>query len=137
MTRIFLVPLALTALAGCALSGCQTDKSASDQKPLTREQLAGESAPRVSPEVTYRRYCVGCHGDDGRGNGGTTGADLTAADGPLAQKPDTTLIASVRDGKLGKTATMPPHKPVLKDPEIAAVIGYLRQRFGHPAKASP
>ena len=137
MMRFLPVPFVVAALLGCSLAGCQ-DKPASDQKPLSREQLAGESAaPRVSPEIAYRRYCVGCHGDDGRGNGGTTGADLTAANGPLAQKPDATLIASVRDGKLGKAATMPPHKPVLNDAEIASVIAYLRQRFGHPAKASP
>ena len=129
MRRILLVPLALTALVGC-----RGDMPTSDQKPLSREELAGEPPRRISPEVAYRRYCVGCHGDDGRGNGGITGANLAAPDGPLAQKPDTTLIASVRDGKLGKTATMPPHKPVLKDAEIAALIAYLRQRFG-PTKA--
>lgn len=132
MRRILFLPLTLAALAGC-----QGDKPTSEQKPLSREQLGSEPTTRVSPEIAYRRYCVGCHADDGRGNGGTTGANLAAPDGPLAQKPDATLIASVRDGKLGKTATMPPHKPVLNDAEIAALIAHLRQRFGHPAKASP
>ena len=132
MRRILLVPLTLAALAGC-----QGEKPTSEQKPLAREQLTGTSTTRASPEIAYRRYCVGCHADDGRGNGGTTGANLAAPDGPLAQKPDAALIASVRDGKLGKTATMPPHKPVLNDAEIAGVIAYLRQRFGRPVKASP
>jgi mono/diheme cytochrome c family protein len=120
------------ALLAAWLSGCGDDKRDPTQWPLTREELA-LNAPTDDPaELTYRRYCVGCHGSDGRGNGGLTGADFTAA-GAL-EKPEAELIASVRDGKQGKSATMPAHKPVLKDEQIASVVSYVRQRFG---KAEP
>ena len=128
-------PLSLLLIAGAQL-GCN-DKRDPGQWPLSREQLkAPPAATAAHPgddraALTYRRYCVACHGDDGRGNGGTTGADFTAADSPLA-KSDAELLTSVREGKLGKRATMPPHKPVLKDAEISAVIAYVRKRFGKP-----
>ena len=119
-----------------ALPGC-SDKRDPQQWPLSREQLEGKAQAPAGEDadaraaLTYRRYCVACHGDDGRGNGGTTGADFTAAASPLT-KSDAELLTSVRDGKLGKRATMPPHKPVLDDAEIAAVIAYIRKRFGKP-----
>ena len=119
--------LLLVGLAGCS------DKRQPDQWPLSRDQLEGKAPLAESGDeraaLTYRRYCIGCHAEDGRGNGGTTGADFTAKDGPLG-KSDAELLTSVRDGKLGKRATMPPHKPVLKDAEISAVIAYVRKRYG-------
>lgn len=132
----------LVALLGTtALVGCN-DKPKPGQWPLTRDELVAKTAPapafdEAAAELTYKRYCIGCHGDDGRGNGGTTGADLSADDSPLATKRNDVLIASVRDGKLGKTGTMPPHKPVLKDEQIADVIRYLRRRFVHVEPPAP
>lgn len=125
MHRLLLV-LPVVAGLGCS------DKRDPGQWPVSQAELAGDAGPVVSTEaaaLTYRRYCVGCHGEDGRGNGGMTGADFTASDSPLG-KSDAELLTSVRDGKLGKRATMPPHKPVLKDAQIAAVIAYVRERFG-------
>ena len=124
-------PLLLSLLLGTL--GC-SEKRDPGQWPLSREQLHADQPtdPIHDPAaLTYRRYCVGCHGDDGRGNGGLTGADFTGPDSPLG-KSDAELLGSVRNGKLGKRATMPPHKPVLKDPEISAVIAYVRKRFGTP-----
>jgi mono/diheme cytochrome c family protein len=121
-------------LLAFALLGCGEPKRDPNQWPLSREELDRGSPRTSSAEVDYRRYCVGCHGFDGRGNGGTTGADLTAVDGPLTQSSDAQLLVSVRDGKRGKSATMPPHKPVLDDARIAALISYVRAEF-QPAAA--
>lgn len=109
--------------------GCGEEKRDPSQWPVSREELERNAPSENAAEVSYRRYCIGCHGSDGRGNGGVTGADLTASDGALATRSDAELIASVRDGKRGKSATMPPHKPVLNDAQIAAVIAYARERF--------
>lgn len=113
--------LALVACGGEAPRG-------KDQWPMSRDELAqGKEPPAASH---YRQYCIGCHGVDGRGNGGVTGADFRAAGSPLLSKTDAELIASVRDGKRGVTATMPAHKPVLTDDQITALITYLRATFG-------
>lgn len=108
------------------LAACSGERDPS-QYPLKPSELAPQAG---SPgERTYRRYCIGCHGADGRGNGGKTGQDFTLAGGPLSVKSDDELIASVRDGKRGVTATMPAHSPVLKPEEIRAVVGYVKQTF--------
>lgn len=117
---------------GLALSSaaCAAERGA-DQWPISRRELEGK-APRTgaaSGEATYQQYCIGCHGADGRGNGGTTGADFTDANSPLRSRTDAELSVSVRDGKRGQTATMPAHSPVLSDAQIAQVVGYLRARF--------
>jgi mono/diheme cytochrome c family protein len=113
-----------------SLTACGSERGA-DQWPISRGELAGKTPTTgaKSPEGTYRQYCIGCHGADGRGNGGTTGADFTGPNSPLRAHGDGELIASVRDGKRGVTATMPAHSPVLSEAQIAELIGYLRSRF--------
>ncbi len=118
------------------LPACASDAPRGDgQWPLSREQVERGSAPEAAGAATYRQYCTGCHGVDGRGNGAITGADFLAATSPLLTKTDAELLISVRDGKRGTMATMPPHKPVLTDTQIAAVIGYVRTQF-KPSAAS-
>lgn len=111
-------------LLAALLAACSDTSREPGQWPVSREELA------VSPDAadaTYRRYCIGCHGSDGRGNAGM-GADFTVPGGPLT-KPDAELIASVRDGRRGQTATMPAHSPVLSEAQIAAVVSLVKQRF--------
>ena len=108
---------------------CGEEKRDASQWPLAREELERNAPSENGAALNDRRYCIGCHGNDGRGNGGVTGADLTAADGPFASRSDAELAAAIRDGKRGKTGTMPPHKPVLTDAQIAALVTYVRERF--------
>lgn len=125
--------LLLLVCLGCA---CSSEERLPNQWPISREELARGRTSAHPGEQIYHRYCIGCHGADGRGNGGITGADFTAADGPLTQLDQATLIASVRDGKRGERATMPAHAPVLTDAQIEAVVAYVRTRFA-PAGAGP
>ena len=110
-------------------TACGGDGPAEGQWPVSREELARGANPDAPGAATYRQYCNGCHGVDGRGNAGVTGADFLSSGSPLLTKTDAELLISVRDGKRGVTATMPPHKPVLTDAQIAAVIGYVRAQF--------
>jgi mono/diheme cytochrome c family protein len=128
LLRWLLAPLLLALF-------CCEEKRDPTQWPMAREELERHPARESGAELNYRRYCIGCHGDDGRGGEGTTGADLTAIDGPLARRSDAELASSVREGKRGASATMPPHKPVLNDAQIAALIAYVRERF-QPASAA-
>ena len=120
-------------VVGLAFAACADDARPKDQWPMSKDELLEQPTDGDPRAATYRRYCVGCHGADGKGNSGLTGADFTKADSALLTRSDADLLASVRNGKRGVTATMPAHAPVLKDAEIVAVIAYVRERFT-PAK---
>lgn len=128
--------VALGALA-LALGGCLDDppQRPADQWPIAREELArvaaqgASAAPSGPGEAAYRKTCIACHGADGRGNGGKTAADFTSPIGVL-KKPDGVLLVSIRDGVTGAIGVMPPHGTLLKEDELAAVLGYVRQTFG-------
>jgi mono/diheme cytochrome c family protein len=124
----------LMALA--PLGGCREGERAKDQWPISERELTREPAAGAPGETHYRRYCTGCHGADGKGNGGLTGADFTKPDSALLTRTDAELIESVRNGKRGVTSTMPAHSPVLSDAEIAAVVSFVRARFT-PAAVAP
>lgn len=129
----------MLALSLALLGACNGgDEREPGQWPLSRAEIEKNDAANPA-ETAYRVYCIGCHGADGRGNGGTTGADFTAGGSALTQKPDAELIASVRDGRRGTVATMPAHKPVLSDAQIASLVAYVKQRFakGAPANGEP
>jgi cytochrome c553 len=132
--------LLVAAGSSTLLSACGGEsKRDPSQYPISRTELERNTPSEDPAELSYRRYCIGCHGSDGHGNGGTTGADLARADGPLSERSDAELISSVRNGKSGKVAVMPAHSPVLDDAQIAAVIGYVKKRFGpaKPAEQAP
>jgi mono/diheme cytochrome c family protein len=131
ITRTFALALAL--FTPC-LPACGGEERAPGQFPMSKDEL-GAAAPHAG-EATYRRYCIGCHGVDGRGNGGITGADFTSATSPLKTRSDAELALSIREGKRGATSTMPAHGPVLNDKQIDAVIAYVRQRFDAPPPAA-
>jgi mono/diheme cytochrome c family protein len=109
------------------LAACSKDERAAGQFPIGKDELAAPS--ELPGAATYRRYCVACHGVDGRGNGGITGKDFVADKLALAARNDAELASSVRDGKRGERGVMPAHKPVLSDAQISEVVGYVRQRF--------
>lgn len=130
MTRTSMVML----LSLCALA-CSKDERAPDQFPISKGEL---SAPSELPgAATYRRYCVSCHGVDGRGNGGITGKDFVGGRADLATRDDASLASSVREGKRGERGVMPAHKPVLNDAQINEVVGYVRTRFLSETSSAP
>jgi cytochrome c5 len=99
------------------------------QWPLARNDLERDIPTDDPSELVYRTHCLACHGVDGRGAGGSTGANFTAPDGPL-RRPDAELIASIRDGRRGEIGYMPPHGAILDEAQIQAVLALVRRRFG-------
>jgi mono/diheme cytochrome c family protein len=130
----FFCVLSLTA---GVLVACSSQERDPGQWPISQRELEQKVAPAPPGEATYRRYCIGCHGADGRANGGVTGADFVAHKSELSAKPDAELTAAVRDGKRGERGVMPSHRPVLNDAQIDEVIAYVRTRFFQDASNSP
>lgn len=127
----------LVLIATASLVACASEERDPSQWPVSKRELEQKVAPAAPGEATYRRYCIGCHGADGRANGGITGADFVSQKTLLSAKPDAELALSVREGKRGERGVMPAHKPVLSDAQIDEVIGYVRTRFFQNATNSP
>jgi cytochrome c oxidase cbb3-type subunit 3 len=122
--------LAYLSVSGLLLfTACGNDARAPGQWPLSKGELEKSAQPSEPGEGTYRRYCIACHGADGRGNGGITGADFLAGRETIGAKADADLAVSVREGKRGERAVMPAHKAVLSDAQIAEAVAYVRKRF--------
>ena len=80
-------------------------------------------------EAVYQRICVACHGADGRGNGGMTGADFVGDETRLSKSNDE-LLTSIRDGVSTGSTPMPAQRDALSDEEMRDVLSYIRREFG-------
>lgn len=125
----------LSSLCGALLgAGCDAPPArAKEQWPIAASELKVPGS-REAGEAVYLKTCIACHAIDGKGNNQTTGANFTAADGPLTQT-DAALLDSILNGKTGKIGVMPPHRALLTDDDAKGVLRYLRARFG--AKPAP
>jgi mono/diheme cytochrome c family protein len=132
----------LAALTALALQACLEDppQREPDQWPIARTELTAAAAKLAGPlsqpggaadpgEAAYRKTCIACHGADGKGNGGKTAADFSSPVGPL-KKQDAVLLTSIAQGATGPIGVMPPHKALLSEADIAAVLAYVRRTFG-------
>ena len=94
-------------------------------------RLPSEKELLKQGEKVFRTTCFACHGADGKGLVPGT-PDLTGKNSPLKQ--DATLLKErIWDGyqSEGSSLAMPPKggNPQLKEPEVEAVIVYMRKMF--------
>src|SRR5690606_18534462 len=102
----------------------------------------GDNQLLSAGSVLYKNYCASCHKDDGKG--------LPGMSPPLLESPrvlgaKASLIGLVLTGNTGaigvdqgKYDQVMPAFGFLNDKEIAAVLSFVRNRFGHGAgKVSP
>jgi mono/diheme cytochrome c family protein len=88
----------------------------------------------------YEAHCARCHGDDGRGRSGAYVP--LAGNRALLHDPPANLVQVVLGGAFAASTAgnprpfgMPPFAVELSDDEVAAVLSYIRNAWGHRAGA--
>jgi len=115
-----------------------------ESAPTTGNTPGEKKTPKIDPvalgERLYRFNCMACHQTDGRGQPGQYPA---LAGSEWVNGPDYRLARIVLHGLTGPVTVrgqtyngnMPPHGEKLSDMQIAAILTYLRQAWGHQAGA--
>jgi Cytochrome c, mono- and diheme variants len=93
-----------------------------------RSDAKGEVAPKsghlAKGKIIFTKYCAGCHGLQGKGDGykllGPDPANLTSPS--TIEKPDSELLLTIHEGK----PNMPSWKGRLSERDIQNVLGYIR-----------
>ena len=87
-------------------------------------EKGGKTPDLARGEVIFKRYCSGCHGATGQGDGyrilGANPADLTSPS--TRKKSDATLLETIHEGKVN----MPAWKPRLSLEKSRDVLAYIR-----------
>jgi mono/diheme cytochrome c family protein len=109
-------------------AAAQSEPTPSDQAPPDVERFEGGDAQRGNQ--LFQRYCRGCHGPDGRGEGMTFMphiGNLTKTD-YIEFLPDSFLYTVITEGgaAAGKSGFMPSWKSTLSDQDIKDVIAFIR-----------
>lgn len=113
----------LASLIGVILAGCLA---------VVPGSRAAESPGGVDAAHIYHAYCSVCHGERGDGDSRATGSMRPAPRNFTSPQAAVDLdrermIRAVRDGRPG--TAMAAWNSQLGEPEIAAVVDYIRQRF--------
>ncbi len=112
-------------LAGAALAD---DKPADSSVYGDVERF--EEGDASSGAKLYKRYCRGCHGEDGRGGAHTFMPHIEnlTKKGYIELLPDSYLYIAIADGgeAIGKSTYMPAWKSKLSDREVKDIIAHIR-----------
>lgn len=126
-------------LAGAGILAllCVTALDADQTEPAATP--AAEAAPSVASisngQALFKRYCQGCHGETGLGDGPAAKflkgklPDLTDKT-TIAEQTDAEMHDLIAEGKKGEIDTMPAFNARLKDPEIRDLVNFIRT-LGH------
>jgi mono/diheme cytochrome c family protein len=109
------IPIVLALLALLPAQALAADSSFADPS-----RFVGETGEEI-----YGGICQGCHMPDGKGASGAGSYPALAGNGAL-ESPDYPINVVVHGQK-----AMPPFGNILTDPQIAAVVGYIRTHFGN------
>lgn len=81
-------------------------------------------------EKLYNRYCRGCHGEEGKGDGLVFMPHVNnlTKKGYIEELPDSYLLLAIRKGGpgIGKSSYMPSFETTLNLEQIRDIIGYVR-----------
>ncbi|HKQ38350.1 MAG TPA: c-type cytochrome [Verrucomicrobiae bacterium] len=105
----------------------------SDEKPMESRYLSLTDNALLSGTNNYAKYCAGCHGEDGRGNGFNAAflpqkrtAHANAAD--MSRRPDDTLFDAIHSGGyiVNRSRLMPPWGESFSAKEIRDLVAHIR-----------
>jgi mono/diheme cytochrome c family protein len=89
-----------------------------------------EEGDASSGAKLYKRYCRGCHGEDGRGGAHTFMPHIEnlTKKGYIELLPDSYLYTAIADGgvAIGKSSYMPAWRSKLSDREVKDIIAHIR-----------
>ncbi len=135
MRRLILLSAlgALCLLSVAVRALAQNEQAPADQIPHDQALGDVEHFTGGDPEhgnQLFQRYCRGCHGPDGRGEGMTFMPHI----GNLTKKdyieflPDGFLYTVITEGgaAVGKSGFMPSWKSTLSDQDVKDVIAFIR-----------
>ncbi|MEZ5935488.1 MAG: c-type cytochrome [Alphaproteobacteria bacterium] len=122
----------LLSVAGPVLAGSFTaaaeDQAADSSRYGDVEHF--EEGDAATGAKLYKRYCRGCHGEDGRGGAHTFMPHIQnlTKKGYIELLPDSYLYTAIADGgeAVGKSAYMPAWKSKLTDREVKDLIAHIR-----------
>ena len=81
-------------------------------------------------EKLYKRYCRGCHGEEGKGDGLTfqPHANNLTRKGYIENLPDSYLVLAITKGGagIGKSNAMPSWEGTLSNQQMFDIIAYIR-----------
>ena len=103
-------------------------------KPDTAQAEAGKGDAAKGNEDTgrklYNRYCRGCHGEEGKGDGLVfmPHVDNLTRKGYIDLLPDAYLYTAIAKGGLaiGKSSYMPAWEGTLTEQQINDILAYIR-----------
>ena len=107
------------------------DARQTEPAPAPAAKAPPSAASISNGQALFKRYCQGCHGETGRGDGPAA----KFLKGKLPDLGDKTTIARRTDadvhdliakGKKGESGAMPAFDGRLKDPEIQDLIAFAR-----------
>ncbi|MDH4229540.1 MAG: cytochrome c [Nitrospirota bacterium] len=112
--------------------------------PLAAPVHADDAVSPRAAELLYRTYCIQCHGLHGTGSGinvrdmAVQPRDHTDSEA-MSGLNDERLFKAIREGgpAVTKSVLMPPWGGVLSDPEIHALVKYLRKLCACEEKRGP
>lgn len=122
------IGLGFVVSVGLALAATAEDKLADSSAYGDVERFDEGNAK--SGAKLYKRYCRGCHGEDGRGGAHTFMPHIEnlTKKGYIELLPDSYLYTAIADGgeAIGKSSYMPAWKSKLSDREVKDIIAHIR-----------
>ena len=110
------------------------------QKPPETMPSPRDATRFAIGQQLYTRHCADCHGEQGEGARGAYPA--LAHNRVVTMATPANLVQTVLHGGYAPTTAgnprpygMPPFRQTLDDTEVAAVLTYIRQAWGHTASA--